>query len=542
MLNSILTKLPHPSLTLFTLACTVMAGCSSGGGGSPKSTSSRSSSSVSATWQAGVYAPSLELYQRCAIPRTGNDPYDGQPYIDVQGTAMDEKLWIRSMSNEFYLWYDLLPDPNPANYGILNYFDTMKISSDRFHFSMDYEEYFTSFETGVSVDYGVQWAIESSEEPPFRVADVEVSSGYSDQIKRGDILLTIDGIDATTITNLVANYYRLIPDEAGEMHTITLADRDTGETKMVTLTAAEVTYDPVPRHKVIDTDSGKVGYIQFNDHNNVAEGKLIDAVTELRDTGITDLVLDLRYNLGGVLSVASQLAYMIAGDNNTDGKIFEALTFSDKYPETNPFTGAPLETIPFIDTSDLSGSSMALPSLNLSRLYVLTSEDTCSASESIMNGLSGAGVEVIQIGDTTCGKPYGFYPLENCGTLYFTVMFKGRNHMGFGDYDRGFTPERIAQDENGQELVLTANGEDVFNGCAAYDDLTQDLGEVDERLLALALQYRANQTCELPAQAVESSAMASPRLHKAGTGSATELDFKPYQRPGKVILDNLRKH
>ena len=75
-----------------------------------------------------------------------------------------------------------------------------------------------------------------------------------------------------------------------------------------------------------------------------------------------------------------------------------------------------------------------LPTLNLPRVFVLTGPDTCSASESIINSLRGIGVEVVQIGSTTCGKPYGFYPQDNCGTTYFSIEFRGVNAMNFGDY------------------------------------------------------------------------------------------------------------
>ena len=61
---------------------------------------------------------------------------------------------------------------------------------------------------------------------------------------------------------------------------------------------------------------------------------------------------------------------------------------------------------------------------------MLTGDNTCSASESIINSLRGIGVEVIQIGLTTCGKPYGFYPQDNCGTTYFSIEFKGVNAQG----------------------------------------------------------------------------------------------------------------
>ncbi len=71
-------------------------------------------------------------------------------------------------------------------------------------------------------------------------------------------------------------------------------------------------------------------------------------------------------------------------------------------------------------------------------MFVLTGPNTCSASESIINALQGVDVEVIQIGSTTCGKPYGFYPQDNCGTTYFSVEFKGVNAKGFGDYPTVF--------------------------------------------------------------------------------------------------------
>ena len=67
---------------------------------------------------------------------------------------------------------------------------------------------------------------------------------------------------------------------------------------------------------------------------------------------------------------------------------------------------------------------------------------TCSASESIINGLRGVNVQVIQIGSTTCGKPYGFYPEDNCGTTYFSIQFKGVNAAGFGELRRRLFAEQ----------------------------------------------------------------------------------------------------
>ena len=109
--------------------------------------------------------------------------------------------------------------------------------------------------------------------------------------------------------------------------------------------------------------------------------------------------------------------------------------------------------------------------LNLSRVFVLSSGDTASASEAFINGLRGIDLEVILIGETTRGKPYGFYGIDNCGVTYFTVHFKGENAKGFGDYADGFIPSDT-DDMFGAEV----------RGCVVTDDLTHVLGDPAENV------------------------------------------------------------
>src|SRR5690606_2870189 len=159
-----------------------------------------------------------------------------------------------------------------------------------------------------------------------------------------------------------------------------------------------------------------------------------------------ELILDVRYNGGGYLDIASQLAYMIAGPVATAGRTFEALRFNDKHTSTDPVTGEPLEPVGFHATSrgfsdsNLLADNTPLPSLDLPRVYMIVGDNTCSASETIINGLRGVGVDVYLIGGTTCGKPYGYYPRDNCGTTYFSVQFQTLNEQGFGGYSAGFAP------------------------------------------------------------------------------------------------------
>ena len=102
-----------------------------------------------------------------------------------------------------------------------------------------------------------------------------------------------------------------------------------------------------------------------------------------------------------------------------------------------------------------------------------------------MNGLRGVGVEVIQIGSTTCGKPYGFFATDNCGTTYFTIQFRGVNALDFGDYTDGFSPSNTPG----------AAGPTVLPGCSIADDFTKQLGDLTEDRLAMTLAYRDGQAC-----------------------------------------------
>ena len=170
-----------------------------------------------------------------------------------------------------------------------------------------------------------------------------------------------------------------------------------------------------------------------------------------------------------------------------------------QYTTTNPVTHTAITPTLFHSTAQgfSTPSGQALPSLNLTRVFVLTSAETCSASEAIMNGLRGVNVQVIQIGSTTCGKPYGFYPPDNCGTTYFSIQFRGVNDQGFGDYTDGFSPNNTAGTTFGYKIP----------GCSVADDFNHALGDPNEGRLSQALAYRAGGSCTVPP-----SGLAGPSL------------------------------
>jgi hypothetical protein len=108
----------------------------------------------------------------------------------------------------------------------------------------------------------------------------------------------------------------------------------------------------------------------------------------------------------------------------------------------------------------------------------------------VINGLRGIDVEVIQIGATTCGKPYGFYAADNCGTTYFAIQFQGVNGKGFGDYPDGFAPG--------------GTGAAGLPGCRVPDDFAHALGDPVEARLAAALAFRDHRACPLQASGAAS--------------------------------------
>lgn len=511
-----------PLRTVTALAAlSLIAACGGGGGGGAGADGNGSGGGPPAggSYTPGVFQLSSSFAAQCASPRTGINPNTGRPYPDRQGSVTDENNFLRSWTHELYLWYREVPDQNPAGFTTLDYFDQLvtpeKTASgrpkDRFHFTFDTAAFEALSQSGVSVGYGAQWFI-LAPSPPRRVVVAYVEPGSPAgaagvALVRGAEVVRADGVDVVndgTGSGVNTLNTAFFPAAEGESHTFEIRDPGASVTRTVVLTAAAIETTPVLDVATIPTELGPVGYILFNDHIVPSEPALVNAVGRLRADNVVDLVLDIRYNGGGFLAIASELAYMVGG-TNTVGRTFERMNFNDKHPSTNPVTGEPLTPMPFLTTTQfVQPAGRPLPTLNLPRVYVITGNNTCSASESIMNSLRGVGVEVHQIGSTTCGKPYGFYPQDNCGTTYFSIQFQGVNDQGFGDYPDGFSP----QNTPGVRGV-------PLPGCSVADDFTRQLGDPSEARLAAALAYRAS----------DNDSEKCP----AASGSSADLRAKPGQ-------------
>lgn len=488
-----------------------LGACGGGGGGSSASPPPQGPAppptappSSGPSWTSGAFQAASTFKDRCEVVRSGRD-IEGNPFPDRAGTALEERFWLRSWTNETYLWNTEVTDRNPADFANRrDYFAILRSfartasgkEKDDFHFSEPTTETLIRRTAAPRASYGAN-LLSLSAAPPrdFRVRYTEpdspaatVANGQAN-LERGSRILRINGIDfvnASSQAEVNQLNAALFPATAGVTTTFAVQDAD-GAQRTVTLTSINLSPKPVNRTSIISTSSGNVGYIVFNTFSPfVSEREIVDAMTQMRAAGVNDLVLDLRYNGGGLLAVASQLSFMVAGDTRTRNQAFERLQFNAAAGNRNPVIGGVNQPIPFYRTgqgfSVPNGTS--LPALNLPRVFVLTTASTCSASEAVINGLRGVGVEVIQIGNTTCGKPFGFYPQDNCGETYYTIQFQGVNTLGFGDYADGFIPNNS-----------TASFGVRLPGCSVADDLSRELGDPDEGLLSAALAYRSSFAC-----------------------------------------------
>jgi carboxyl-terminal processing protease len=270
------------------------------------------------------------------------------------------------------------------------------------------------------------------------------SDASGKDIHRGDIFYAVDGIPLTI------NNYRIIL--APDTYTLNLANYDNGNItpngESVSLTKAVYSENPVLISTVIESGVHKIGYLMYNGFYPNYESQLNNAIGGLQSQGITELVLDLRYNSGGSVATATNLASMITGQ--FDGQVFAKEQWNDKaqafFETQNP--DALVNTF----TTTINNGA-AINSLNLNKVYVLTSRSTASASELVINGLVPY-IDVVQIGDNTVGKNVGSITLYDSADFgregrnpdhtwaMQPIVLKIVNKNGFGDYQQnGLEPD-----------------------------------------------------------------------------------------------------
>lgn len=361
----------------------------------------------------------------------GSCKKDDEPPEVTPEMARDSLYYIMNM---YYYWYNLMPVVNKADYSNpVDLLHAMKYKAlDKWSFVADYEKFISQM-GGSFVGHGVMIAL--SEDNKARIMQIYPNSPlYSQGVRRGWIIKTVNGYDLAAILlaqDATAYDNAMGPKTAGVTNNFVFEKPD-GSTVAISSTKVSFTINSVVLYDTIWLDAAgtkKAGHLVFDSFKLPAEQELKTAFSYFKANGVTDLILDLRYNLGGYLNIAQQLASYIGG-NSLSGKTFAVLSYNNKLQSEN-------SVYKFLTSS----YSVSIP-----RLVVITSRGTASASEAVMNGLY-PHMTVVSVGDTTEGKCVGMDGFI-CGKYLFSpITFKLVNSLGQGDYFDGLVPDKIANDD-----------------------------------------------------------------------------------------------
>ena len=354
-----------------------------------------------------------------------------------------------------YYWYDHVGAGNASATNMDAYFSSLLYQAiDRYSYTQTTADFSQYYAEGTFTGYGYGLAFTDTTYTVLKLRIVEPGSPAAlAGLQRGDTVLQIDG---KTPLEIAAGALGRV-SSTGVPRSFTVRTLS-GAVRDVTIYSANFPLVPVQADQVLAQGNANVAYLSYGEFIDAGNAGLGAAFTRFVAQGATELVLDLRYNGGGSVEGARNLASMMAG-NAWTGRTFVDLRYNARHPEYN-------------ETMQFSASGLQGPALqNLRRVFVITSPSTASASELVINGLRPF-VSVIQIGGTTYGKPYGFEPVEACGTVYNAVNFESFNAQGVGGYTSGFTPT-----------------------CSVSDDLNHVLGDPAEANLAAALYYIAHGVC-----------------------------------------------
>ena len=416
--------------------------------------------------------------------------YKGEKYFRIH-----EFIW--TALNDYYLWQEEVPSLadeikpiGSARYRELikpypepeSFFESLKYEQDKYSLiRSNYEDIENSIK-GIDANNGLKFILSryGSGENILGVVThiLAESDAATKDIKRGDIFTSVDG------QNLNLNNYRELLFGDNLNYTLNMADLNNNllspNGKNVSLTKTEnFQSNPIQISKIINTGASKIGYLMYNQFAEGFDDDLNNVFSSFKAEQINDLILDLRYNGGGLVRSAVNLAGMITGQFN--GEVFAKYLWNKKLMT---YFNSDLERFSSqleINFSESLADGTPINSLNLSRVYIITSGRSASSSELVINGLSPY-INVIQVGDNTYGKnvggPAALYDyIDNDGTKHpnhtyaiYCMTFYSANSNDFYDYADGLAPQ--------EELKLK---EDLAN--------MGTLGDNSDPLLALTIQH-----------------------------------------------------
>ncbi len=352
---------------------------------------------------------------------------------DNDTTAKQARDVLYTIMNDNYYWYDLMPSVNKENYNDpYELLEAMRYKPlDRWSIVVDYEEFMAEM-GGEFVGHGIRIGVDDSDKA--RIAMIYKESPlYKEGVRRGWIVKSVNGTDIAPLIlsrNYTA-YNNVMGESKAGITNVFVFQLPNGSEKTISSTKTVFTYNSVIYYDTLHLSSGITGHIVFDSFISTSIDSLTKAFKFFKENGVKDLVLDLRYNSGGYLNVAVALASFIAGNTVSTSDVFVKLEFNKK--KTNENVSYTFKNTPY--------------PMNLTRLAVISTRTTASASELVINGLRPY-MNVVSLGDTTYGKPVGMGGWDFLKKyIFYPVTFKNVNKNNEGDYFDGLPPDALISDD-----------------------------------------------------------------------------------------------
>ena len=406
---------------------------------------------------------------------TDGDGIGDNADFDVDGDGIQEacsvasqKVWVRNIANAWYYWYDELAEVEIADYAdAQSNLDALvePITSDGtgrdpgFSYMTTKEADEARFTAGTYYGFGFRYSLVDGD---FYFADTfEGAPAYEGGLRRGQRVLAIDmGSGYETWDAIVERQATSLEVFGPSDEQVTRGFRidDNGVTRDISITKAEVSTPPLAGEPLLieRANDTPVGYLHFRSFIDSADQPLRDAASLFAANNVTDLVVDLRYNGGGLIRVADTLLNLLGGTQANSQRSY-IMNYNDRRQSNN-----------YIGYFGTEAESMSPR-----RIAFITRQGTASASELLINGLD-PHIEVVLVGDDTYGKAVGQNAWDqsaDCETRLRLISFEIQNGLGQGGYYTG----------------LYDSGR--FNLCPAADDVTKSFGDVTESSLDTALAW-----------------------------------------------------
>ncbi|MDD4424844.1 MAG: S41 family peptidase [Mariniphaga sp.] len=392
--------------------------------------------------------PPLPLPQ----PGTGQDPVNEDEQETTELTIKINRF-IQYVMKDIYLWSSQLPpidiryEPDPKDY-----FDKLLFKEDKWSYITDDIIALEKSFNGVETTFGYSLAFGRFIDTQDIFAVVEYvypgTPAANAGLKRGDLIFLMNSAPVNMNNYLDLLYARTLAVTFGKYS----EDLGIHDIKDVSMEARELNLDPVLISDVIEHEGHKIGYLFYTQYIQKYNASLDSAFKLFLDEDISALVIDLRYNPGGVVTAAQYLCSSVAPLSVVNGeKTLVTYQWNDKYQYIWKFTN----NRPQVEEKFMATTTYQL---GLNKIYFLTGDGTASASELTITGLRPY-MQVITVGETTYGKYTGSWTIKPedyyRDTTYYTdfanwglqpIILRFANSLGVTDFKDGFYPDIPAED------------------------------------------------------------------------------------------------